>query len=97
MSHPMTQGVIHIDADMLNFQKYVSTKTEKSTRTLRTAAYMWTRFLSSLILPVEPSKPAPSNFAKWNDGFGESGITLDEAKRGIGEYIKAKDSEGNGN
>lgn len=96
MSHP-AQGnlIVAIDAQILEIQEYVSKYTAKSTRKLLTAAHIWTRRLAKEAIPPETiKKPAPRNFAKWNDGFGESGITLEESKRGIKAFIKNDKKEG---
>jgi len=90
VSHPNTPNILIIDADLLGFQKFVSSKTAQSSRKLRTASYLWTRFLSSLITLDKPKKPAPANFAKWNDGFGETGISLNESMQGIKQYIRGE-------
>ena len=90
MSYPRHE--LTIDADILAFQKEVSEKTAISSRPLRTSAYMWTRFLYRLIPSEKHTKPAPSNFAKFNDGLGESGVTLAEAMTGIRQFIRGADT-----
>ena len=97
MSYPHTE--ISISPEFLAFQKHVAEKTAISSRPLRTAAYMWTRYLCrpEFIPDVKITKRASSNFAKFNDGFGKSGVTLEEAVAGIRKFIRGKDSEGNVN
>jgi len=91
MSRLNASGLITISPELLAFQKYVAEKTAISSQPLRTATWIWTRRLCApdIIPPDEkPIKRAPSTFAKFNDGLGESGITLEEAKQGIRDYFK---------
>jgi len=81
-------GLITVSPELLAFQKRVAEKTAISSQPFRTSAYMWTRYLLQFIPAEKPTKPAPSNFAKFNDGFGESGVTLEEAKQGIRNHFK---------
>lgn len=96
MSYPRHEALV-VDADILSFQKYVSTKTAISSCPTNTAGCLWSRFLQSIIPPETQQKRAPSTFAKFNDGFGESGVSLAEAVAGIRKFIRGEDSEGNGN
>jgi len=90
MSYPRHELII--DADILAFQKFVSTKTAISTKPIDTAGCYWARHLQTIIPTVKESKRAPSNFAKFNDGLGESGVTLAEAIAGIRKFIRGTDT-----
>ena len=78
-----------IDKELLTFQRHVAPKILSNAEPIRSAAYLWSRFLQRKLPEFSASNPIskPSTVAKFNDGFGVSGISLSSAMAGICTFL----------
>ena len=79
-----------IDQELLTFQRHVAPKILSNDEPIRSAAYLWSRFLQRKLpeFSITPSVYKPSTVAKFNDGFGVSGISLSSAMTGIRTFLR---------
>ncbi len=73
-----------IDKELRAFQHHIAHKVLSSDNPIRSAAYLWSRFLQRKLPHFSDNTniPKPSLVARFNDGFGVSGISLSSAKAG---------------
>jgi hypothetical protein len=90
MKPAFTEITPPIDKELLAFQNYVATKAPSSSKPIKATAYLWSRFLQRKLSDfgaVQTVAAKPSKVAKFNDGFGVSGISLSSAVSGIRYFL----------